>query len=184
MIVENVCGAQKWVGRSRFAYGSFHLWGDIPGLMPEPAGQKNTGGSWFGQRDGQTLERNDPRDMRRGEDGEWTNAATVGGWNHPGKSMDGRKRPGLKISKGFNNWPKDENGAYVIPNGSRIGGRDDGRKQGGDWFGADGQIQLSRATSSRSLARRAASAEIAKIPKPLAEHIARVFKPIKEESAI
>lgn len=34
MIVENVRGAQKWVGRSRWNYGSFYFWGDVPALMP------------------------------------------------------------------------------------------------------------------------------------------------------
>src|ERR1700682_1285996 len=34
MIVENVKGAQKWVGRARWNFGSFYLWGDVPALMP------------------------------------------------------------------------------------------------------------------------------------------------------
>ena len=34
LIVENVRGAQPWVGRSAWNYGSFHLWGDVPALMP------------------------------------------------------------------------------------------------------------------------------------------------------
>lgn len=34
LVVENVRGAQEWVGRSRFHFGSFHLWGDVPALMP------------------------------------------------------------------------------------------------------------------------------------------------------
>lgn len=34
MIVENVRGAQKWVGRAAWHYGSFYLWGDVPALMP------------------------------------------------------------------------------------------------------------------------------------------------------
>lgn len=34
LIVENVRGAIPWVGRSRWNYGSFHLWGDVPALMP------------------------------------------------------------------------------------------------------------------------------------------------------
>lgn len=34
LVVENVCGAQKWVGRARWHFGSFYLWGDIPALMP------------------------------------------------------------------------------------------------------------------------------------------------------
>lgn len=34
MVVENVRGAIPWVGRSRWNYGSYHLWGDVPALMP------------------------------------------------------------------------------------------------------------------------------------------------------
>jgi len=34
MVVENVKGAQPWVGRARWHYGSFYLWGDVPALMP------------------------------------------------------------------------------------------------------------------------------------------------------
>lgn len=67
MVVENVRGAIPWVGRSRWNFGSFHLWGDVPALMPPIAsrtvlkaaiahrpggatnfhGHKNGGGSWF-----------------------------------------------------------------------------------------------------------------------------------------
>lgn len=34
MVAENVKGAQPWVGRARWHYGSFYLWGDVPALMP------------------------------------------------------------------------------------------------------------------------------------------------------
>lgn len=34
LIVENVRGAQKWVGQSRWCYGSYHLWADVPAIMP------------------------------------------------------------------------------------------------------------------------------------------------------
>src|SRR5271154_2697184 len=37
MVVENVRGAQKWVGRARWNFGSFYLWGDVPALMPMTA---------------------------------------------------------------------------------------------------------------------------------------------------
>ena len=37
MVVENVRGAIPWVGRSRWNFGSFHLWGDVPALMPASA---------------------------------------------------------------------------------------------------------------------------------------------------
>jgi hypothetical protein len=139
MVVENVVGAQKWVGRACWHYGSYYLWGDVPSLMPFSAGMKNNGGSWFGQRDGKVLERNDPRDMRRDKDGNWINAEAQGGWNHPGKSLDGVKF-------------------------------------GGEWW-HDSTKNLIRKASSRGTARKMASARIAKIPFPLAQYIARVYKP-------
>lgn len=37
MVVENVRGAQPWVGKARANYRSFYLWGDVPALMPKPA---------------------------------------------------------------------------------------------------------------------------------------------------
>lgn len=67
LVVENVCGAQKWVGPARWRHGSYYLWGDVPALMPivlparknpgfrfdgsgrsfQSQSVKNTGGSWF-----------------------------------------------------------------------------------------------------------------------------------------
>jgi hypothetical protein len=35
MVVENVRGAQPWVGPAAWSYGSFYLWGDVPALMPQ-----------------------------------------------------------------------------------------------------------------------------------------------------
>ena len=80
MVVENVKGAQKWVGRARWAFGSFYLWGDVPALMPIAKGRKNNGGSWFaigsvGQKEtGKNPvhersrgPRNDPRGKSRGK---------------------------------------------------------------------------------------------------------------------
>ncbi len=40
MVVENVRGAIPWVGRSQWNYGSFHLWGDVPALMPATNGRQ------------------------------------------------------------------------------------------------------------------------------------------------
>ena len=34
LVIENVKGAQPWVGRARWSFGSFYLWGDVPALMP------------------------------------------------------------------------------------------------------------------------------------------------------
>lgn len=51
MVVENVRGAQPWVGRAKWHYGSYYLWGDVPALMPvEKHWTKIKGsGSWFGE---------------------------------------------------------------------------------------------------------------------------------------
>ena len=46
LIVENVRGAQKWVGRSRWNYGPYHIWGDVPALMLT-GGAIKQGGDWF-----------------------------------------------------------------------------------------------------------------------------------------
>ena len=44
MILENVRGAQKFIGRSSFRLQGTHLWGKMPALMPdfEPPPQKQT----------------------------------------------------------------------------------------------------------------------------------------------
>ena len=56
MVVENVRGAQPWVGRAKWNFGSFYLWGDVPALMPpitkgaqkfNPDGTSHGQGSWF-----------------------------------------------------------------------------------------------------------------------------------------
>jgi len=49
-------------------------------------------------------------------------------------------------------------------------------KNSRNWW-SDGAGNLSATTGSKSLKRRAVSAQIAKIPLPLARHIARCFKP-------
>jgi len=97
LVVENVRGAQPWVGRSVWNCGPMHLWGDVPALMPTGTHVKISGGK--------------------------------GGWFGDYKTREGR---GL----------------------SQISGN-----------------------SSKSPARKAASAMIAKIPLPLSTHIARVYKP-------
>ena len=37
LIVENVKGAQPWVGRARYNFGPYYFWGsDVPAIMPRP----------------------------------------------------------------------------------------------------------------------------------------------------
>ena len=90
LIVENVRGAQKWVGRARWNFGSQYLWGDVPAMMP-------------------------------------------------------KFEKGFKGFKGFKkNWR---------------------------------ECEASRRYSSKSKERKEWTASISKIPFPLAQHIARTFKP-------
>lgn len=154
LAVENVNGAQRWVGSAAWHFGSFYLWGDIPALMPFARGKKNSGGSWFGQRDGETLERNDPRDMRRNENGEYTVMGKTGGNNHPMRDIrhrDSMSRPAQRH--------RQENGV----------------KQGGNWW--HDPESMTRKYSSRSDSRKAGSQAIAEIPADLARWIAKCFKP-------
>lgn len=63
LIVENVKGAQPWVGRARAHFGSFYFWGDVPALMPSGAAFKSKGMDW--------KHPDDPR-HRPGQDFTWT----------------------------------------------------------------------------------------------------------------
>jgi hypothetical protein len=50
LVVENVRGAQKWVGRARWNFGSYYVWGDVPALMPVTfSGFKSSGMNWSDQ---------------------------------------------------------------------------------------------------------------------------------------
>jgi len=90
LVVENVRGAEKWVGPAAWKFKSFFLWGDVPALMPVPS-------------------------------------------------------QGFKGFKGFKREWRD--------------------------------CEASRKWSSKSKERKEWSARIAKIPFPLAQHIARIFHP-------
>ena len=69
------------------------------------------------------------------------------------------------------NWNRFKESGEVSPEFRYQG---DGIKQGGDWFN-DSEPSISRLYGSKSTKRKAASAMIAKIPFPLASHIARCF---------
>ena len=56
LAVENVCGAQKWVGRAKWHYGSYYLWGDVPALMPVVGAFRKTIGH-VNKRDGHSHTR-------------------------------------------------------------------------------------------------------------------------------
>jgi hypothetical protein len=178
LVVENVRGAQPWVGRASWHFGSFYLWGDVPALMPiiKPAakvpmpaggdsltigfqqmaklqaaeGFKSSGMNWSDQ-------------TKRGQD--FTRIA--------GKQSEGQKTAGLINKRNGHGLTRH------LTNQSEH----DAVKVGGDWFGsyaeqkAAGTISPGRMHGKGSKARKAASAAIAKIPFVLAQHIARVYKP-------
>jgi hypothetical protein len=152
LIVENVRGAQKWVGRARWNYGSFYLWGDVPALMPYTNNHTKVGGfTWsdYGK----------PNYVPRAFNGEATKV--------PSFRFDGSGRSFQTASV-----------RRTAPGNSvRFTSRDCGIERQ-RWFNDGPRTSESLASlSSNSPSRKAASALIAKIPFPLARHIAESFRP-------
>jgi hypothetical protein len=162
LIVENVRGAIPWVGRSRWNFGSFHLWGDVPALMPITfRGQKVPGFRFDGS--GASFQSASVAIKNNG--GSWFNIA------HNTTSGVGMNPDGRKSHIRYEGW-NPANGWF-----GNYQAMKDGIKQHGSGralFAGDGKI--SRMTSSNSPARKRASAIIAKIPAPLARHIAATFR--------
>ncbi len=46
IVLENVRGAQPFIGKARAHFGSQYLWGDVPALLP--AGRQRKGFTWWG----------------------------------------------------------------------------------------------------------------------------------------
>ena len=157
LIVENVRGAQKWVGRARWNYGSFFLWGDVPALMPMTLKGVKVGG----------LDWND-----RSRKGQAFNTHAERLHKLPGFRFDGSGGSFQSASVG-----------YVLPSGSSTGDCliiQDGsgakhHDSGAAWW-RTGPGKLPSASPRRKMA----SAMIAKIPLPLARYIAATFRPRAE----
>jgi hypothetical protein len=172
LIVENVCGAQRWVGRARWHFGAYYLWGDVPALMPITTKQaKISGQNW--SRYTETGEVSPHWRMQKNDGGSWFNVAhnTTSG---KGQNPDGRK------THAHLNQRNGECHTRHLTNPSEHGTK---FSQSGDaWFDGKPRDKMlghkgPAAHGSKSRARARASAEIAKIPFPLAQHIARCFKP-------
>jgi hypothetical protein len=173
LVVENVRGAQKWVGRARWNYGSFYLWGDVPALMPMTGGRTTMKAGFSHQPGGATIwEAYRERQARKlpgfrfdGSGRSFQSASveetsikgiphrTAGHWTNPAEheafkqvapvSFEARQRPAMTEQSGGNYWFQEGASRHA----------------------------------SRSPARKAASAMIAKIPLPLSRHIAAVYHP-------
>ena len=74
LVVENVRGAQEWVGAARWAHGSFYLWGDTPALMPQRlSATKHDGSGCRASGTLQSCNRLVPDGIKCG--GDWFNAS-------------------------------------------------------------------------------------------------------------
>lgn len=193
LIVENVVGAQRWIGRAGWHFGSYYLWGDIPALMPIPQSRRQkmnpdgTGhppGSWFAIADSKNR-------GAKSEGQDWNRFAKTGEVS-PHWRMEGLKtqdhlnirighthtrhltNPAEHIKGPGGDWFKDgRQGQDACIEGIKQSGISGTRNNGkGDRWFQDGAATH----GSKSKARKAASAQIAKIPFPLAQHIAKCFK--------
>jgi hypothetical protein len=192
LVVENVKGAQPWVGPARAHFGSFYLWGDIDSIggsivaggvrfgnvltpgkrgtggKQNPDGTDHPQGSWFKIADSQK------RGSKNGGGSSFNVAHnTESGTGQNPQRM--REETGVKVpGVDWHNYGKP---GYTHPSFR------DGLKNGGDWFGSSANCSEQRKHGSKSTARQLASAKIAMIPPPLAQHIARVFKPTTQGGA-
>ncbi len=150
LLVENVRGAEPWVGRARWNFGSFYLWGDVPALMPRafkavkvPSFRFDGSGRSF-----QTAS------VRRTDPGKGVRFTS----RDCGLEASGLKRPGIKLSEvGFNVSMA--------------------REVADELKGAKYERSAEDKRQHIGINRKAASAMIAKIPLPLSRYIAATFRP-------
>lgn len=84
LVVENVRGAQPWVGRAQAKYGSYYVWGDVPASMPNPKSFKPTGMNWS---DRQAVEKMTTAELRRLTGDHDDGIKQGGSWFHDKKSI-------------------------------------------------------------------------------------------------
>jgi hypothetical protein len=178
MVVENVRGAQPWVGRAKWNFGSFYLWGDVPALMPITASRTKAPKPGTGNQ----LSAIRPDQFREGVEG--VKVTTMGaGWYPPGHpkhvaglAFNGHAERNLKGRK--------TDGAPHIRDGEghtkhlTNPGEHEGVKAGAAYRGACSGWGVAQHTASKSKARKAASATIAKIPLVLARWIGATYRPV------
>ena len=157
MVIENVRGAEPWVGRARWSFGSFYLWGDVPALMPATIKARKVSGFRF-DGSGKSFQSASVESVKqRGSGHAWFDKAL----DERRKNPDGRKQPGINLSEiGFN-----------VANAHEFGGMVEG-------------VKIKRSTEDVrqhiGTKRKFASAMIAKIPLPLSRHIARTYLPAQD----
>lgn len=214
LVLENVKGAQPWVGRAKWSFGSYFLWGDVPALMP-------------------IKKYHERQKVKAGE--QWNihreNFTGTRGWD------EGLKNPGFRFDGSGKSFQSESVNRHVAPSegsksrgmnwsnrdlrgqdftriaGAQASAAEAIKNTGGSWFNiahnkASGRANnpvsvpaearkgpaggwfgeytpgegMQRNTSSKSPARKAASAKIAKIPFALSSWIARTYKPAAERA--
>lgn len=208
LVVENVKGAQPWVGRAKAHYGSFYLWGDVgctefgavvagcpirfgsvlrpprrlrkvnhhlDGNVPKGTGKT----SWFFGNTKHEL-----RDGVKDENGFYVGDVderpkSPGAGSISGYTVDLHASSNLAVSQsaGKNNgggtWFSESHGKkYSGQPGNPV---NSGVKQGGQWW--QDPASMTRRFSSKSNARKEASAKIAMIPFELAYFIGTCYLP-------
>lgn len=148
LVVENVRGAEPWVGPAAWSYGSYYLWGDVPALMPHRVnGRKNPGFRFDGS--GRSFQ----------TEGVNRHVAPAEGYKSRGMDWNNRSLRG-----------QDFTGIAGAQAQVAEGRKGAGAGAGAEWF--DGNLCALPSSSPR---RKAASARIAKIPYTLSHWIGRVY---------
>lgn len=235
MVVENVKGAQPWVGRANANYGSFYLWGNVlqvgrritvghlrprigeylvapgrAGGKMNPDGTSHGQGSWFAVADSKNRGSGGVKVAgldwskhgtegyeRMGRCGAWAAQARMmaefNGHDHPARGRQTKNGSwfaigsngksnlvddGRKVGMNFHEHEKTGEPGRSLQ-GAAVADMDNGTKGGGDWFSSGEGCSLQRRQSSKSNARREASALIAMIPFPLAKWVGEAFHPCK-----
>jgi hypothetical protein len=160
LIVENVRGAQPWVGRARWNYGSYYLWGDVPALMPLTIKGTKVPGFRFDGGGGSFQSASVSAYKSSGMN--WSDQTKRG--------QDFTRIAGRQAMEGVKGVPHRTRGHWTNPAEHEGGVKQHG--SGAEWFDR-GICSLPSSSSSRKFA----SAMIAKIPLPLATYIARTFLP-------
>lgn len=154
LVVENVKGAQPWVGRARWNFGSYYLWGDVPALMPMTVRAPKVPGQ------------------------DWSRFARTGEVSPHGRLEAIKNAGGSWFRVSHNKVAHTRGDRYGNPpHTSHMTNPDEHRDvkhqaSGRAWFDG-GPAAFGSGTNKR----RAASALIAKIPLALARHIAAVYHP-------
>lgn len=198
MVVENVKGAQPWVGYAKWSFGSYYLWGDVPALMPHtfkaqkfnPDGATHGQDSWFAVADSNQRGSKNPG-FRFDGSGRSFQSESVNrqvapdeGFKSKGMNWSDRSLRGqdfTRIAGAQVEGMKAPGGAHRLdgaPRTARLTSPSEGRKGAGVGVGAEWFDQNLCSLPSKSPRRKAASAKIAKIPFALSQWIARTYWPL------